>query len=60
MKANKVTVTITVECLHIDAVRAIVLNVADRIHEDDCHNGSMTRDDGDMATWETKITPVEF
>ncbi len=60
MKANKVTVTITVECLHIDAVRGIVSNALERIHVDDKHNGRLVSDDGDTVEWHTKLTPVEF
>ena len=60
MKANKVTVTITIECLHIDAVRSIVSNVLERIHDDDKHAGRLVSDDGDTVKWETTLTPVEF
>ena len=60
MKANKVTVTIVVECLHVDAVRAIVSNVLERIHEDDKHEGKLVSDDGDTVEWKTTLTPVEF
>lgn len=60
MKANKVVVTITVECLHIDAVRGIVSEAAEIIHSGSTPHGNLVKDDGDTVTWKTDITPVEF
>lgn len=59
MKANKVTVTITVELLSIDALGGIIWKAIDHIgneHEE----GKLIANDGDMVTWETKREEVQF
>ena len=59
MKANKVTVTITVETLCIDAVSHVVDKAMVNINND-FENGSLTADDGDTVSWSTEYEAVEF
>jgi hypothetical protein len=59
MKANKVTVTITVEVLDIDSAPASIHDCARAIHDQNPH-GELTSVDGDTVKWETKTEEVEF
>jgi hypothetical protein len=59
MKANKVTVTIIVECLHLDCVGGLLSEVALRLDEANI-SGHLEKDDGDNANWATTQVPVEF
>jgi len=59
MKANKVTVTITMEALSIDCLRGLVGRAVEQI-EDEYETGFLTADDGDVIRWETKREAVEF
>lgn len=59
MKANKVTVTITVEALSIDSVPAMLMQVANSIG-DEFQTGTLRAADGDEVSWETKSVPVIF
>lgn len=59
MKANKVTVMVVVECLHIDGVSALVADAVRQIQGESI-NGYLTKEDGDTVTWNTEIKPVEF
>lgn len=59
MKANKITVTITVEVLDINTVPAMVGHAVENI-ESEYVNGVLTATDGDQVKWETKSEKVEF
>ena len=59
MKANKVTLTVTVEVLHMDAAPAQLHEVAARIR-DEFTSGQLVAEDGDTVTWKTETEPVEF
>lgn len=59
MKANKVTLTVTIEVLSIDAAPAQLYEVASRIR-DEFVSGQLVAADGDTATWKTETEPVEF
>jgi len=59
MKAQKVTVTITMEALSIDCLPGLVARALQQI-DDGFENGSLTADDGDVIKWETQRETVEF
>ena len=59
MKANKVTVFIYAECLHVDGVPALVQEAISCIGRE-AASGIITKEDGDTVKWETTLTPVEF
>ena len=59
MKANKVTVEITVECLHTDSVRGLLLDIIECLGEENTA-GQLVKEDGDAVSWLTKTQSVEF
>lgn len=59
MKANKVTLTVEIEVLHIDAAPTLLMKVANEI-SDEFTSGELTADDGDTARWSHKTEAVEF
>jgi len=59
MKAQKVTLTVKVEALHIDSTPALLAEVANRIRGEFPH-GQLTSEDGDTVTWSTETENVEF
>ena len=59
MKANKVTVTITMEALSIDCLRGLLAEVADQVGND-FESGKLSSNDGDVIRWKTERTAVEF
>jgi hypothetical protein len=59
MKAEKVTVTITVECLSIQTVGGLTMQAIEMINKE-AEEGSLSMDDGDQVKWETKREKVEF
>ena len=59
MEANKVMVTITVECLDVKAVPDRVLKALEQIDLENL-NGKLTASDGDSVEWLTNIFPVVF
>lgn len=59
MKAQKTTVTITMEALHIDSLRGLVADALNKI-DDEYESGELVADDGDIIRWETKRVNVEF
>ena len=59
MKATKFTVTITVECLAMDAVAGLVGDAINRIYCESI-SGRAEKDDGDIVEWRTIQVPVEF
>jgi len=59
MKADKVTVTLKVEVLHIDSVSSLLVEAANIIRHE-YPNGKFTASDGDTVEWKTESTPVEF
>lgn len=61
MKANKITVTITVEALSVDSTPHLIREVANHIGNGmEYTNGSLTSDDGDTVTWTATSKTVEF
>ncbi len=60
MKANKITVTIKMEMLHIDCVAALVQDAVRQISTDENHNGELIASDGDVVSWKTESKEVEF
>lgn len=59
MKAEKVTVVIEVESLHIDVLRSMLSAMAEQV-ESGAESGHLAMDDGDCVKWETRRKPVEF
>lgn len=59
MKANKVTVTIEVECLDIQSVGERVLKCLEQIDTENL-NGKLVASDGDSVTWKTDVKEVTF
>ncbi len=59
MKANKVTVTITMEALSIDCLPHMLGKAVEQI-ENEFENGELIADDGDVVTWKTERKSVEF
>lgn len=59
MKANKVTVKINTETLHIDSVPAMLYKVIESIRNE-AESGSFIMSDGDSVFWETDREPVEI
>ena len=59
MKANKVTVKITVEALSIECLHTLLAKVIEQVREE-YENGKLTADDGDTVEWETTREAVEF
>ena len=59
MKANKVTVTITMEALSIDCLKNLLTRAFENI-ENEFENGELVADDGDVIRWETKRESVTF
>ena len=59
MKATKFTVTITMEALSMDTIRALAADAILRIEEEN-HNGKLVASDGDSVEWETIANDVDF
>lgn len=59
MKANKVTLTITVEVLSIDAAPSLLSKIIGEI-DNEFINGHLVADDGDTVTWTTQFEQVSF
>jgi hypothetical protein len=59
MNANKVTVKIEMESLHIDVLRGMLGTVAEQV-ESGAESGHLEMDDGDCIKWSTTRTPVSF
>ncbi len=59
MKAEKVTVKIELEVLHIDALRGMLIDLAEQV-ERGAEGGYLAMDDGDCIKWETTRTPINF
>jgi tRNA U34 2-thiouridine synthase MnmA/TrmU len=59
MKAEKVTVIITIEALSIDVAPSLLQKVIEEISAE-YENGEVVANDGDTVKWGTKRKPVEF
>ena len=59
MQATKFTVTIEVEVLSLDAVPALVQEVASIMAQEN-RTGSLLKEDGDFVKWGTKSERVDF
>lgn len=59
MKAQKVVVVIKMEALSIDCLNSLVTQAIQNINNQ-YENGELSADDGDMITWSTQRTDVEF
>lgn len=59
MKADKFTVSITVEVLSLDVVSSMLLKVIQEIKNEHI-DGRLSAEDGDAVQWTTLRTPVEF
>jgi len=59
MKTRKVTLTIVVEVLSIDAAACKVIEAVEQVRQEN-NNGQLTSDDGDTVTWNTKYQNVEI
>jgi len=57
MKANKITMTLKVEVLSMDAIPALLGDVANEIRQETV-SGTLTKEDGDTASWDFKRTQV--
>ena len=60
MKANKITVTIEMEMLHIDCSAALAHDVISQIKDKENHNGELISSDGDTVRWKTTSEEVTF
>jgi hypothetical protein len=59
MKANKITVTITVEVLSIDSVPGMLQEVVNQVDKEiEC--GMLFMGDGDQVEWNTERELVDF
>jgi hypothetical protein len=58
MKADKFTVTITVDVLSMDCVAPMAHKAINHI-SDEIHNGELVACDGDTVKWQTKAEAVE-
>jgi hypothetical protein len=59
MKAQKITVTITVECLHSSVVPSLV-GIAMENFENEFETGTLAAEDGDKVTWEIERKEMVF
>lgn len=59
MQATKYTVTVEVEVLSLDAVPALLGEVAS-IMQHENRSGSLLKEDGDFIKWGTKGERVDF
>jgi len=59
MKAQKVTITITVEVLAVEAATGLVNQALQRIDAEYEH-GLLMANDGDTVRWETVRESIEF
>lgn len=59
MKANKVTLQITVEVLSIDAAPHLINAVVEELNNEFI-NGHLVADDGDTVTWTTNFEQVNI
>jgi hypothetical protein len=59
MKAKKITMTITIEVLHVDSIPALLADVSNRI-QSEFPEGSLTASDGDHVEWKAEQKDVEF
>ena len=59
MKANKITVKIEVECLSVDTVKGLLLDIANEIDKERV-SGEFSHDDGDRVKWDVESETVEF
>ena len=59
MKAQKIIVTITVETLSPDSVRAVLASAGEQLHRE-VASGMLRMEDGDMVEWDTVVKEVEF
>jgi len=59
MKAEKVTVTIKVEALSIDALDGLLGNVIEQVNRES-ETGLLAMSDGDQVSWSTKRESVKF
>lgn len=59
MKATKLYMTVKIEVLSIDAVPALLHEVAGIIRNGNT-GGSLSKDDGDLVEWETQSAMIKF
>ena len=59
MQATKYTVTVEVEVLSLDAVPALLEEVASIMQREN-QSGSLLKEDGDFIKWGTKGERVDF
>lgn len=59
MKAQKVTVTIKVECLSIDVISNLLTEAVKQIDKE-YESGKLSANDGDSIEWDTQRKDVEI
>ena len=59
MKATKITMTVTIEVLHIDIIPGLLQEVCQEILADNTQ-GELAKSDGDLISWSTKTKNVVF
>jgi hypothetical protein len=59
MTAQKVTVKVEMQSLHIDVISGMLSEVSQHIR-DGVESGSLYMEDGDYITWQTTREPVTF
>jgi len=57
MRANKITLSVTVEVLSIDSVPALLNLAADQLRREVAH-GNLVMEDGDTIFWQSESKPV--
>jgi len=59
MKSQKITVTVVAEALAVEAIPALLLDVADQLQRER-ESGSHNMSDGDKVVWDISKEDVEF
>jgi hypothetical protein len=59
MEATKYTVTVTIECLSMDSVPALLRQVIEGV-DTEAPTGAIFHDDGDQVEWITGKEEVDF
>jgi len=59
MRANKITFTVTIECLHKDCIPNLLCKVLENL-EQEYQEGDLIAEDGDSVTWSIDQEEVNF
>jgi len=59
MKANKITLEITIEVLDADSIHSLLRKVDEQLR-DEVTSGEASYRDGDSVTWDMITVPIDF